>query len=181
MLLPLLAAAMLLPLPEACREARIPAGPRAKAGFSQDAFSAPPPRRLRRTRTRTSNAAAARCLRLRLIERREALLHDFLVRADTEAPQFSDPRSYRIDRDVAVGPTVVTRDFVGSPIIRARVTNLTGADVSFLLSATLESPRGEHSGASAVVFLRAGETRTVELLCPDQLAPRALTWSTMPL
>lgn len=180
MLLPLLVASMLLPLPDACMDQRPSTGTRAPGSFSQSV--APAVRKQhRRTRRRVSTATGARCLRLRLLEQREALLHDFVVRASTEQPQFSDPRSYRVDRSVAVGPTIVTRDFVGSPIIRARVTNLTGGDVSFLLSATLDSERGQRSGASAVVFLRAGETRTVELLCPDQLAPRALTWSTMPL
>lgn len=181
MFLALLAATMLLPLPDACRDAHARTVPSMGAGVSSDGFAQPPSHRRKRTRARTSNAAAARCLRLRLLEQREALLRDFIVRATTEQPQFSDPRSYQVDRDVAVGPVVVTRDFVGSPIIRARVTNIAHGDVSFLLSATLESARGERSGASAVVFLHAGETRTVELLCPDDIAPRTLTWNTMPL
>ncbi|HXW51181.1 MAG TPA: hypothetical protein VEJ41_04260 [Candidatus Acidoferrales bacterium] len=120
-------------------------------------------------------------MRLRILQQREALLHDFLIRAQTEQPQFSDPRSYRLSIGASIGPVVVTRDFVGSPIIRARVTNLGAADLSFLLSATLASARGVQTGATAVVLLHAHETRTVELLCPDDVAPQSLTWSTMPL
>lgn len=128
-----------------------------------------------------ATAPAVRCLRLRILQRREALLRDFIIRASTEQPQFSDPRAYRLDRGITLGPVVVTRDFVGSPIIRARVTNLGDRDLSFLLTATLKSAAGTQSGASAVVFLHGRETRTVELLCPDDLSPRSLTWSTMPL
>jgi hypothetical protein len=135
-----------------------------------------------RTRRRSSHAALnAKCLRLELLQRREALLHDFLIRTQTETPQFEDRRTYRLDIGAKVGPVVVTRDFVGSPIIRVQVTNVTSADLSFLLSARLASKNGASSGASTVILLRAHETRTVELLCPDTIVPQSLTWSTMPL
>jgi hypothetical protein len=150
------------------------------AGIDQSKRAAPP--KSRRTRRRSSSAALdTRCLRLELLQRREALLHDFLIRTQTETPQFQDKRSYRLDIGVKVGPAVVTRDFIGSPIIRVRVTNVTAADLSFLLSAQLTSKNGAASGASTVVLLRAYETRSVELLCPDSLAPQSLTWSAMPL
>lgn len=128
-----------------------------------------------------SSTSMSRCLRLALLQRRAALLHDFLVETRTETPQFRDARPYRLDVGVTIGPVVVTRDFVGSPIIRARVTNLTARRVSFLLSASITSDREAESGASTVVSLRAFETRTIELLCPESVAPHALTWSTMPL
>jgi hypothetical protein len=136
------------------------------------------PRVHRRAR---SSPDKAKCLRLELLQRREALLHDFLIRAQTETPQFEDRRTYRLDVGVKVGPVVVTRDFIGSPIIRARVTNLSAADISFLLSAQLSSKSGAVSGASTVVLLHAYETRSIELLCPDNLVPQSLTWSTLPL
>ena len=116
------------------------------------------------------------------LEQREALLRDFIVRAPPKQPQFSDPRSYQVG-DGRHGRTS-RRDprFRGEPHHpSAGATNIAHGDVSFLLSATLESARGAHSGASTVVFLHAGETRTVELFCPDDIAPRTLTWSTMPL
>jgi hypothetical protein len=133
-------------------------------------------------RRRSSRAASSeKCVRLQLLQRREALLADFLIRARTETTQFEDSRSYRLDVGVRIGPVVVTVDFIGSPIIRARVTNLNEGDVSFLLSANLTSKTGAVSGASTVVVLHARETRSIELLCPDSLVPQTLTWSTLPL
>jgi hypothetical protein len=149
------------------------------ASSAQSKRSAPKSRRARR---RSSHAALdEKCLRLELLQQREALLHDFLVRTQTETPQFEDRRTYRLDIGVKVGPVVVTRDFIGSPIIRVRVTNITSTDLSFLLSARLTSKNGAVSGASTVILLHAYETRTAELLCPDSIAPQSLTWSTMPL
>jgi hypothetical protein len=147
------------------------------------AAAAPSPRSRRKhhSRTKAAPALASKCLRLELDVRREALLHDFLVRASTETPEFADQRSYRLEVGASVGPVLVTRDFVGSPIIRARVTNLRPVKLSFVLSAQLTSKSGARSGASTVIVLQPHETRSVELLCPDDFTPQSLTWSTMPL
>jgi hypothetical protein len=136
--------------------------------------------RVRRTRA-VSAARAARCFRLHVLLQREALLHDFLVRARTETPRLRDERAYRLDVGVTLGPAEVTTDFIGSPIVRARVTNVRASAVSFLLSVRLVSSSGATSGASTVVFLHGYETQTIELLCPDALVPQTMTWSTMPL
>jgi hypothetical protein len=177
--IPLLAAAVALQLAVAAYDSPCP--DRTVRASTATAAAAPRSRRKRNGRTRATPALASKCLRLELDARREALLHDFLVRARTETPEFSDQRSYRLQVGASVGPVLVTRDFVGSPIVRARVTNLRPVKLSFVLSAQLTSKSGARSGASTVIVLQPYETRSVELLCPDDFAPQSLTWSTMPL
>lgn len=121
------------------------------------------------------------CIQLALTRKREAILHDFLLRARTETPQFSDRRSYRLDVGISVGPVAVTRDFVGSPIIHATIRSEANTDLSFVLEASIESDRGVRSTASAIVQLQAHQTQSIELICPETIVPRSLTWSTIPL
>ena len=116
-----------------------------------------------------------------MLERREALLHDFLVRADTETPEFTDRNKYALNIGVVIGPAVITRDFIGSPIIRAHVDNERVTALSFMLQAQVTSSSGSQCGASAVVVLRPHEERSIELMCPDVLKPQSLSWSTVPL
>jgi hypothetical protein len=136
-------------------------------------------RRKRRSSTRSSSSA--RCTNFQILQRREALLHDLLIRARTETPQFEDQSLFRLSVGVVIGPVIVTRDFVGSPIIRARVTSRKTVAVSFVLSAQLTSKDGRTAAASTVVFLHPYETRSIELLCPDTFTPQSLTWSTLSL
>ncbi len=181
-MLPLLAALAFSPPEKVCDGISGARGFAAHAQAAPNASSLPDPKRKRRkVGGRNSSAALSRCVRYALLQRREALLHDFLVRARTETPEFVDARAYPLGVGVTIGPVIVTKDFVGSPIIRAKVSNRRGVPVSFLLSASIASDRGAQSGASTVVILHAFETRTIELLCPESITPRALTWSTLPL
>ena len=119
--------------------------------------------------------------RLAILQEREALLHDFLVRARTETPLFQDERTSMPAPGVVVGAVVVSRDLIGSPIIRARVTNHRPALASIVLIADLDSHSGAKGRASVALLLQSGETRTVELLCPFALIPVSLRWSAFTL
>lgn len=118
---------------------------------------------------------------LALLMRREALLHDFLVAASTETPVFHDDTTFRLAPGIQIDSTRVSSDFIGSPIIRARVTNLSAQRQVVLLEADIASPAGMHGRAAEALTLWPGETRTVELLCPAKIAPASLIWSTTPL
>lgn len=133
------------------------------------------------SRRRLAGRQRPACLRFELMRRRQAWLHDFLIRARTETPEFRDARTYQLDVGVSLGPVVVTRDFVGSPIIRATLRNLTDEDTQFLLEAVVGSAGDASSGASAAVHLYPYEVRVIELLCPKSMIPHSLTWRTMPL
>lgn len=119
--------------------------------------------------------------RLALLVRREALLRDFLIRARTEKPTFTDDRLYKLDPGIEIDETRVAMDFIGSPIIRARVRNRTASRQALLLEAEIRSVDGIRSRAGAALTLEPGETRTVELLCPSRIAPASLIWSTSTL
>ena len=123
----------------------------------------------------------ARMTRLALLVRREALLHDFLVAATTERPLFRDAAIHKIDRGIEISSTAVTLDFIGNPVIRARVRNLLSVPQNALLIAEITDARGARARAGAAVLLQPGETRVIELLCPERLVPASLLWSTMQL
>jgi hypothetical protein len=132
-------------------------------------------------RANALQSRVARMERLAFLVRREALLHDFLIKARTETPVFHDDRTYRFDPGIEISATHVAADFIGSPIIRARVRNRTASRQMLLLEADLVSASGARSRAGAALTLEPGETRTVELLCPARVAPASLIWSTSPL
>jgi len=119
--------------------------------------------------------------RLALLVRREALLHDFLMNARTESPVFHDDTTYRLDRGIQIDSTRVSLDFIGSAIIRARITNLAATRRAVLLEADVASAQGARGRAAEALTLQPGETRTVELLCPENISPASLIWSTTPL
>lgn len=119
--------------------------------------------------------------RLAILVRREALLHDYLVRANTETPVFHDETTYRLDPGILVRATRVTVDFIGSPIVRARVSNLTSLTQTVLMQALLASIDGASAQAAVVVTLQPFETRTIEMLCPSRIVPASLMWSATPL
>jgi hypothetical protein len=119
--------------------------------------------------------------RLALLQRRQALLHEFLVRADTETPLFRDASVRTPIPGLLVSATFVSRDLVGSPIIRARVTNRGPAMASIVLTADLADAKGVAGLASVALTLQPAETRTVELLCPSDLVPVSLHWSAVAL
>jgi hypothetical protein len=123
----------------------------------------------------------ARMTKLALLARREALLHDFLVAATTERPLFRDSAIHKVAPGIELSSTAVTLDFIGNPVIRARVKNLLSTPQSALLIAEITDARGTRARAGAAVLLQPGETRIIELLCPDRLVPTSLTWSAMQL
>jgi hypothetical protein len=133
-----------------------------------------------RRRRRPGRSAGRLCVQF-LAAKRAAMLHDFVVRAATERVQVLDEHMYRLSPGVLVGPAVVTTDFVGSPIVRVRVTNPNADAVTLLLEVRVADAAGHESAASTVVRLSANDTRTFELLCPDTVIPVRLTWHTMPL
>ncbi len=133
-----------------------------------------------RLRRRPQPSAGRLCVQF-LAAKRAAMLHDFVVRAATERVRVLDEHIYRLSPGVLVGPAVVTTDFVGSPIVRVRVTNPNADAVTLLLEVRVADAAGHESAASTVVRLSANDTRTFELLCPDTVIPVRLTWHTMPL
>jgi len=128
-----------------------------------------------------TSSRLARMTRVAILLRREALLHDFLVAATTERPLFHDATIHKVSAGIEISSTAVTLDFIGNPVIRARVRNLLSAPQTALLIAEITDARGMRVRAGAAVLLQPGETRIVELLCPERLVPASLSWSTMHL
>lgn len=119
----------------------------------------------------------ARMLRLAQLEQRERRLHDFVVRARTETPSFFDAQTQPLASGLEVGPTLVTRDFLGSPIIRAQVHNSLHRAIVVVLQAHIAADHGRIADAAIAVSLGANERRSVELLCPSALTPATLRWT----
>ena len=157
------------------------------------ALSAPTPRHHHRPRRsvhaivpRASSEAAlrrsvSRMTQLALLQRRQALLHEFLVRANTETPLLNDGAPHEPLSGILINTTLVSRDLIGSPIIRARVTNRRSAVISIVLIADLADAKGRTGRASSALVLQPAQTRTVELLCPSELSPVSLRWSALAL
>lgn len=119
----------------------------------------------------------ARLARLALLERRQAILEGFVRRAATEASAFRDDREVDAGSGIVVGPAVVSVDFLGSPLVRARVRNSSSEVVSPLLEVVIRSADGQEARASiALEPLEPGASRTVELACPASLVPVSLRW-----
>ncbi len=119
--------------------------------------------------------------RLALLVRREALLHDFVVAARTETLLLRDDALRSLPSGIEISASAVTLDFLGSPIVRARVTSRSQVAQTVVLVAELVDASGARSRASTAIALQPGETRSVELLCPARLRPISLIWSTAPL
>jgi len=140
-----------------------------------------------RHKKRTSHAPARKIARratpqTALLALRSALLHDFLVRAGTEAPAFRDARVVLDRSGMRIGPTTVDVDFLGSPIVRAVVSNGSSHPLDVLLGANVRDPHGRSAHASIwIEHLEPGASRTAELYCPDALAPVSVEWTVMPL
>jgi len=120
-------------------------------------------------------------IKLTLLARREALLHNFLVAATTERPLLHDATIHKVTPGIEVSSAAVTLDFIGNPVIRARVRSLLSAPQTALVIAEITDARGARARAGAAVLLQPGETRIVELLCPDRIVPASLSWSAMQL
>ena len=138
--------------------------------------------------TKDTGLTAERMLRRRVVrmahlaylERKQTVLAEFLQRAETETPVFRDDRRVAFGA-ITIGPTVVTRDFLGSAVIRARVRN-DGEAAFVLITALLRSPTSGRAEATSAVNLSAhGALRTIELECPPSLAPESVEWSVIRL
>src|SRR4029077_1828369 len=79
---------------------------------------------------------------------RHELLHDFLVETGSEQPAFFDARTVDAGGGLRVGPTSVSVDFLGAPIVRARVFNASDREIDALVIATVRDARGGTARAS---------------------------------
>lgn len=116
-------------------------------------------------------------LRLARLEQRERDLHDFLVRVRTETRALIDDEVHTLDVGLQIGPAVVTRDFLGNPIIRAQIKNVQPHAIFALIEAQIRSNDGHTASAAVALSLAAGDNRIIELACPNGILPSALTWT----
>jgi len=122
-----------------------------------------------------------RLARIKMLERRQAMLFEFLAKSHTETPLFADGIEHDVGHGLFVGPTIVTLDFLGSPIVRATVRNGSSARAAPLLTAHLRTSDGaEFAVSAAVESIAPGETRHIDLECPTFASPVSVTWSAMP-
>jgi len=113
---------------------------------------------------------------------RHELLRDFLVEARSERPAFVDARTVAADGGLRIGPTSVDVDFLGAPIVRARVVNESDRTVDALVVVAIEDPHGVTARASTwIERLAPHADRAVELFCPNALEPASVSWSATPL
>ena len=109
---------------------------------------------------------------------RHELLRDFLVESGSEQPAFTDTRVLDPGEGIRIGPASVDTDFLGSPIVRARVVNSSSRSVDVLVTATVRDARGTSARvATWVEGLAPGSARSIELACPAKLTPISVTWS----
>lgn len=119
-----------------------------------------------------------RLARIVYFERREAQLIAFLTKTRTETPLFTDPAVVDAGGGIAIGPTTISIDFLGSAVVRARVRNGSNATATMLLTVTLQAADGRTARASTVLpALHPGQTRPVELTSPQAVAPVSAIWS----
>ncbi|MBV8171417.1 MAG: hypothetical protein JO219_05745 [Candidatus Eremiobacteraeota bacterium] len=118
-----------------------------------------------------------RLARIKMYERRETMLFEFLAKARTETPLLEDASVSSVGGGIVIGPTSVTVDFLGSPIVRSTVRNTGALPVSPLLVVTLRDAAGTLTRASiAIERLDAGASRKIELLSPARASPVSLHW-----
>jgi hypothetical protein len=121
-----------------------------------------------------------RLARIKMLERRQAMLFEFLAKSHTERPLFADGVEHDVGYGLFVGPTIVTLDFLGSPIVRATVRNASNARAAPLLTAHLRTADGaEFAVSAAVESIAPGETRHVDMESPTFATPVSVTWSAM--
>jgi hypothetical protein len=118
-----------------------------------------------------------RMARIAYFEREQTLLSEFIARAATEQTLFRDDRRLRFGQ-VEIGPVIVTRDFLGSPVLRARIHNERAAPLGVLLTARLNGAGGQTCEATTAAQLRAdGAAQTVELSCARATNPISVEWT----
>jgi len=109
---------------------------------------------------------------------RHELLHDFLVETRSEKPAFVDARIIDAGSGLHLGPTTVDVDFLGAPIVRARVVNDGDRAVDALVVVDVEGGSGVTTRASTwVERLAPHGARAIELFCPAALQPVSVHWS----
>jgi hypothetical protein len=150
------------------------------------ALAAKPKRKHRVPLAHQLSVAAERVERRRVVRlaivaaliRRESELENFIATATTESPLLT-LREPTLAGPLAIGPSIVAVDFLGSPIIHAIVRNRSSTQFTGLLVAHLVYGGGQESSASvAVSNIAPGQSRRVDLLCPAVLRPTALHWTT---
>jgi hypothetical protein len=128
---------------------------------------------------RSTSARENKELQIALLARRHAMLHDFLVEIGTEKPALVDPRVVTFANGIRVGPSSVDIDFLGSPLVRTRVTNLSSAPADILISVTFASETG--GVAADVERLAPGQSRIVELMGAPYTKPASLRFNVVRL
>jgi hypothetical protein len=128
----------------------------------------------------TERVVRRRIVRLAVIAaltRRETALEDFLAQTETETPLVRLDTATSLS-DVEIGPSSIANDFLGSPIVRARVRNRSRQIFTGLLIAHVEDAAGKKVDLSyAVDSIAPGESRSIEMLCPAQMTPVSLRWT----
>jgi hypothetical protein len=122
-----------------------------------------------------------RLARIKMLERRQAMLLEFLAKSHAQTPLFADDVEHDVGGGIFVGPTMVTLDFLGSAVVRVRVRNASHVRASPLLTAHLRTADGTEFAVSAAVEpLEPGASRQIDVASPTLAAPVSLTWSAMP-
>jgi hypothetical protein len=128
----------------------------------------------------TERVIRRRIVRLAVIAsltRRETALEDFLALTATETPLVKLDTATNLS-DVEIGPSSIALDFLGSPIVRARVRNRSRLTFTGLLIAHMEDAAGKNVDlAYAVDSIAPGESRAIEMLCPAAITPTSLRWT----
>jgi hypothetical protein len=121
-----------------------------------------------------------RLARIKMLERREAMLFAFLAKSHAETPLFADGVEHDVGGGVFVGPTIVTLDFLGSAIVRVTVRNAAHTRAAPVLTARLRTADGtEFAVSAAVESLEPGASRQIDMASPTFAKPISLTWSAM--
>ena len=121
-----------------------------------------------------------RLARIKMLERRERELRKFLANSHSESPLFEDDSVSDAGAGLLVGPTIVTRDFLGDAMVRAIVRNASASRRMPLLIVHLNTAAGVHAAALALAALDVGESRRIELIVPTRATPTGVHWSAMP-
>ena len=137
---------------------------------------------------RQNTLASERVLRRRVVRlaliaqltRRKTELEDFLASTETETPLMRVGKAV-LNAGAEIGPTSITSDFLGSPIVRATVHNRSTSLLNGILTAHIAGAGGKEIALSyAVEALAPGASQPVELLCSAPLMPISLRWTMQP-
>ena len=121
-----------------------------------------------------------RMARIKMLARRERELREFLANARSEVPLFEDGSVTDVGLGVLVGPTIVTRDFLGEAMVRAVVRNTSAVRRAPLLTVHVATSSEERDATVALDGIAPGESRRIELIVPTRAAPLGAHWSAAP-